>query len=175
MLMRARSRSASVEGEGAGPARRDRLTGVTFDAASIGHGTPEQEGERLTAIRDLLDDNVFGLVGRDGGPYWLHLTIQEGKLSLQVRDEADRGMVTHLLSLSPFRGIIKDYMMVCDSHHAARRSASSAGIEAIDMGRRGLHDEAGHLLAERLRSRIAVDFPTARRLFTLIVALHWKG
>ena len=94
---------------------------------------------------------------------------------LDIRSEAGEPIIAHLLSLSPFRRVVKDYFMVCESYYAAIKTASAAQIEAIDMGRRGLHDEAAHLLIERLNGKIDVDFDTARRLFTLITALHWKG
>ena len=155
--------------------RRRRLVSVSLDEASIGRGNPDQEHERATAIHDLIGANVFGLAGHDGGPYCLHLALHEAKLAFDVRDERGARIITHLLSLSPFRRLLKDYFLVCESYYAAIRTASPSRIEAIDMGRRGLHDEAGQLLAERLKGKIEVDFDTARRLFTLVMALHWKG
>jgi uncharacterized protein (UPF0262 family) len=97
------------------------------------------------------------------------------KLAIDVRDTAGAQIITHILSLAPFRSVVKDYFLVCESYYAAIRTASAAQIEAIDMGRRGLHNEAATILMERLNGKVEIDFDTARRLFTLIMALHWKG
>ena len=153
----------------------DRLISVTLDAASIGRGTPDQEHERQIAIYDLVEDNAFALPGQNSGPYALNIALFDSKLALDVRDEAGKGVAAHILSLTPFRRILKDYFMVCESYYAAIRTATPAQIEAIDMGRRGLHDEGAALLAERLKDKIVCDQSTYRRLFTLITALHWKG
>ncbi|WP_293856952.1 UPF0262 family protein [uncultured Alsobacter sp.] len=155
------------------PARR--LMAVTLDEVSIGRGMPEQEHERAVAIYDLIESNSFGLPGHEGGPYALHLSLTANKLSFDVRDSAGSPLITHILSLAPFRSVVKDYFLVCESYYAAIRTASAAQIEAIDMGRRGLHNEAANILVERLAGKIEIDFDTARRLFTLITALHWKG
>lgn len=152
-----------------------RLVRVVLDEASIGRGNPDQEHERLIAIYDLVEVNSFALPGHDGGPYALHIALQEKKLCLDVRTHVDEPVVRHILSLTPFRRILKDYFLVCESYYAAIRTATPAQIEAIDMGRRGLHNEGATLLAERLDGKIECDFDTARRLFTLITALHWKG
>jgi uncharacterized protein (UPF0262 family) len=152
-----------------------RLVSVTLDDASIGRGAPEQEHERAVAIYDLIEANSFGLPQHDGGPYALHLSLVSSKLALEIRTDGGSPVVTHILSLTPFRRVVKDYFMVCESYYAAIRTASAAQIEAIDMGRRGLHDEAATLLMERLDGKVEIDFDTARRLFTLIMALHWKG
>ncbi len=154
---------------------RNRLIEITIDEASIGRGTADQEHERAIAIYDLIEDNSFGLPGHEGGPYRLHIGLHEAKLALNVRDEAGAGIIVHILSLTPFRRILKDYFMICESYFAAIRTASPAQIEAIDMGRRGLHNEGAQLLGERLKGKIDCDFDTARRLFTLVTALHWKG
>ncbi|WP_460447829.1 UPF0262 family protein [Alsobacter sp. SYSU BS001988] len=152
-----------------------RLAAVTLDDVSIGRAAPEQEHERAIAIYDLIECNCFGLPGHDGGPYSLHIGLLEGKLALDVRDEKGASVITHILSLAPFRRVVKDYFLVCESYYAAIRTSSAAQIEAIDMGRRGLHNEAAELLVQRLDGKIEVDFDTARRLITLIMALHWKG
>ncbi|MBB4197008.1 hypothetical protein CCR94_23445 [Rhodoblastus sphagnicola] len=157
------------------PARRNRLIAVTLDEASIGRGAPDQEHERAIAIYDLIEDNSFGLPGHDGGPYRLCIGLLDGKLALNVSGDADEPIYTHILSLRPFRRILKDYFLICESYFAAIRTASPAQIEAIDMGRRGLHNEGAQLLLDRLRGKIDTDFDTARRLFTLVTALHWKG
>jgi uncharacterized protein (UPF0262 family) len=99
----------------------------------------------------------------------------DAKLVFQIRDESGANVVTHILSLTPFRRILKDYFLICESYYAAIRTATPSRIEAIDMGRRGLHNEGAQLLAERLKGKIDTDPDTARRLFTLITALHWKG
>jgi uncharacterized protein (UPF0262 family) len=154
---------------------RNRLAAVTLDPASIGRGSADQEHERAVAIYDLIEENAFALPGRDEGPYSLHLSLVEGKLGFDVRDSAGAALVAHLLSLSPLRRVIRDYFSVCESYYAAIRTATPSQIEAIDMGRRGLHDEAAQILATRLAGKIDIDFNTARRLFTLVTALHWKG
>ena len=152
-----------------------RLVAVVLDEESIGRGNPDQEHERLVAIYDLVESNRFGLPGHDGGPYVLHLSIEERKLALSVRTEAGEPIIKHILSLSPFRRLLKDYFMVCESYYAAIRTATPEQIEGIDMGRRSLHNEGATLLAARLEGKIACDFDTARRLFTLVTVLHWKG
>ena len=108
------------------------------------------------------------------GPYALTIALYDAKLAFDIRTEADGPVTTHILSLTPFRRIVKDYFMVCESYYAAIRTATPTQIEAIDMGRRGLHDEGATLLAERLKDKIVCDTATYRRLFTLITALHWK-
>lgn len=160
--------------QAAGDDRR-RLLDVTLDEASIGRGTPDQEHERRIAVYDLIEENSFALPGRDDGPYRLAVAIQDGKLLLAVSSRDGQALMSHLLSLKPMRGVIKDYLMLCDSYYAAIRTSTPNQIEAIDMGRRGLHDEGAEVLAERLDGKIACDKATWRRLFTLITALHWKG
>jgi uncharacterized protein (UPF0262 family) len=152
-----------------------RLVNITLDDASIGRGNADVEHERMVAIYDLLEDNAFEPVGHDGGPYALHIAIADNRLVFDIRLGDGSPVVAHHLSLSPFRRIVKDYFMVCESYYAAIRTASPAQIEAIDMGRRGLHNEGSELLQERLKDKVVVDFDTARRLFTLISVLHWKG
>jgi uncharacterized protein (UPF0262 family) len=154
---------------------RDRLVSIVLDDVTIGRGSPDQEHERAVAIYDLVEANNFAVPGHESGPYSLVIGLVEGKLALRIV-QADAGdLITHFLSLTPLRRIVRDYRMVCDSYHAAIRTASSAQIEAIDMGRRGLHDEAADILRERLAGKVEMDFDTARRFFTLVFALHWKG
>ena len=155
--------------------RRNRLCAVNFDDASIGRGTADQEHERAIAVYDLIEENSFGLPDHAGGPYQLNIALHNSKLALDIRSEAGDQIVTHILSLTPFRGILKDYFMVCESYYAAIRTSTPAQIEAIDMGRRGLHNEGAQVLSERLKGKIDIDFDTARRLFTLATALHWKA
>ncbi len=153
----------------------DRLLAVALDEASIGRGTPDQEHERRIAIYDLIEDNSFALPARQDGPYRLAVAIQDGKLLLAVSAQDGRPLISHLLALKPLRGTVKDYLMLCDSYYAAIRSATPTQIEAIDMGRRGLHDEGAALLRDRLAGKFECDGATWRRLFTLVTALHWKG
>jgi uncharacterized protein (UPF0262 family) len=152
-----------------------RLVEVTLDEASIGRNNAEVEHERDVAIFDLLERNAFALEGHDGGPYTLHLSLADNRLVFTVGD-IDRAPIQHvMLSLSPFRRLVKDYFLICESYYQAIKTQPASKIEAIDMGRRGIHDEGSQLLMERLKGKIAVDLPTARRLFTLLCALHWKG
>jgi len=148
---------------------------VILDEASISRGAADQEHERQIAIYDLIDENSFALPGRDAGPYGLKIALQDAKLVLEIADESGNPIVAHILSLTPFRGLLKDYFMICESYYAAIRTAMPTQIEAIDMGRRAVHNEAAELLLERLKGKIDCDRDTARRLFTLVVALHWKG
>jgi uncharacterized protein (UPF0262 family) len=152
-----------------------RLVAVTLDEASIGRGSPDQEHERAIAIYDILEANSFAIPEHEGGPYALHLALVENRLCFDIRSAEGDPLIAHHLSLTPFRRVVRDYGMVCDSYYKAIRSASPAQIEAIDMGRRGLHNEAAELLLERLEGKVVLDHDTARRIFTLIFALHWKG
>ena len=152
-----------------------RLVKITLDEGSIGRSSQDIEHERAVAIYDLIEDNSFAPADHDGGPYALHLSITENRLVFDIRQQDGAPLMAHLLSLTPFRKIVKDYFMICDSYYKAIRTASPTQIEAIDMGRRGLHNEGSELLMERLKEKIGVDFDTARRLFTLICVLHWKG
>ena len=154
---------------------RARLVGVELDERSIERGNPDVEHERAVAIYDLLEENSFAPVGTREGPYRLKLSISENRLVFQVADEDGTHVVTHILSLSPLRKVVKDYFLICESYFSAIRRAAPAQIEAIDMGRRGVHDEGSRLLAERLEGKISVDHDTARRLFTLLCALHFRG
>lgn len=152
-----------------------RLVEVTLDSGSIGRNSTDVDHEREVAIFDLLERNSFALEGQDGGPYSLHLSLADNRLVFTVGDTNKTPIVHVMLSLSPFRRLVKDYFLMCESYFQAIKTAPPSRIEAIDMGRRGLHDEGSQLLKERLKGKIRVDLPTARRLFTLICALHWKG
>lgn len=151
-----------------------RLSAVRLDESSIGRGTPDQEHERRIAIYDLLEDNSFSLPDREG-PFALDISLQDSKLVFDISGPSDAAGMTHILSLTPFRRLLKDYFQVCETYYAAIRTATPAQIEAIDMGRRSLHNEGASLLADRLAGKIELDVDTARRLFTLLTALHWKG
>ncbi len=157
------------------PNSKAKLVAITFDEASIGRGNPNIEHERKVAVYDILEGNRFALDGRDGGPYTLNLSIVEDRLVFAVAQEGSDETFTVVLSLTPLRRIMKDYFIVCESYYQAIRSAPPSRIQAIDMGRRALHDEGSRILAERLGGKITVDRDTARRLFTLICALHWRG
>ena len=153
----------------------ERLTSVTLDDSAVIRRSAEVEHERAVAIYDLLEDNCFRPIGDYSGPYHLHLSIAENRLQLDILDEADKPLDTVALPLLPFRRVIRDYFAVCETYYEAIKTASPAKIEAIDMGRRGLHNEGSELLQERLDGKIEVDFDTARRLFTLICVLHIRG
>jgi uncharacterized protein (UPF0262 family) len=152
-----------------------RLVSVTLDEASIGRSSADVEHERAVAIYDLIEQNAFGPVGHEGGPYTLQIGITENRLVFDVRLADGTPVIAHMLSLTPFRRIVKDYFLICDSYYKAIRTSTPSQIEAIDMGRRGLHDEGSRVLMERLKDKIEVDFDTARRLFTLLSVLHWRG
>ena len=152
-----------------------RLIEVTLDEASIGRNNAEVEHEREVAIFDLLEQNRFALQDHDAGPYTLRLSLADNRLVFTVGDEAREPIQHVMLSLSPFRRVLKDYRMICESYNEAIRHATPNQIEALDMGRRGIHNEGSDLLRERLKGKVGMDHDTARRLFTLICALHWRG
>ena len=153
----------------------NRLVAVTLDEGSIGRSNSDIEHERATAIYDLIEENSFAPVGHGGGPFALHIGLRDNRLVLDIRRENGKPVIAHMLSLTPFKGIVKDYYMICDSYYAAIRTATPDRIEAIDMGRRGLHDEGSRILQDAISRKVKVDFGTARRLFTLLCVLHWKG
>src|ERR1700746_711248 len=152
-----------------------RRAAVTLDEASLGRSSDDVEHERRVAIYDLLEENKFRPVGHDGGPYALQLSISGNRLVFDIRLTDNTPVIAHLLSLAPFRRVVKDYFVVCDSYYAAIRTATPDRIEALEMARRGLHGEGSRLGMERLKRKVRIDFDTARRLFTLISVLHWKG
>jgi uncharacterized protein (UPF0262 family) len=150
-----------------------RLQSVVLDEASLASASRDQEHERQVAIFDLLESNYFAPEGAPAGPYDLKIALIDNRLALDI--SGPNYQYRHLLSLSPFRRVIKDYFMVCESYYDAIRNSTPAQIEALDMGRRGLHNEGSTLLRERLQGKVDTDLDTARRLFTLICALHWRG
>jgi uncharacterized protein (UPF0262 family) len=156
-------------------ASRTRLVAITLDEKSTATSNPNIEHEREVAIFDILDGNSFAVEGREDGPYTLKLGIVEDRLVFSIGDETGANLVTHLLSLTPLKRIMRDYFLICESYYEAIRTAPPSRIQAIDMGRRGLHDEGSRTLQERLAGKLTFDLDTARRLFTLICALHWKG
>ena len=151
--------------------QRRRIVDIVLDEDSVARRTPEVEHERAVALFDLLEENDFALVGTPG-PYRLRIGVFEQRLVFDVRDEGDNKLRDIVLSLTPFRKVVKDYFLICESYYAAIKKLGPAQIEALDMGRRGLHNEGSELLRERLAGKIEVDHDTARRLFTLICALH---
>jgi uncharacterized protein (UPF0262 family) len=152
-----------------------RLIDLVLDEQTVMRRSPDVEHERKVAIFDLLEENSFTPNGSPGGPYRLHLAIEESRLVFDIRLEDDVPHGKVMLSLTPFRRIIKDYFLICESYYDAIKTAAPSQIEAIDMGRRGLHNEGSQLLKERLAGKIDLDFDTSRRLFTLICVLHIKG
>jgi uncharacterized protein (UPF0262 family) len=155
---------------------RNRIASIRIDSGSIARGNANIEHEREVAIFDILDGNSFTLEGIDKGPYRLEIAIADDRLVMSVFPEGGDGTVAvHTLTMTPLKRLLKDYFMVLDSYYQAIRSGQPSRIEAIDVGRRGLHDEGSRLLQDRLAGKISMDFDTARRIFTLITALHWKG
>jgi uncharacterized protein (UPF0262 family) len=152
-----------------------RLVAIALDEHSIARTHAFIEAERAVAIDDILAGNSFLPAGRVEGNFRLVLSVRDGRLVFDVRDNAGGPVAAHLLSMKPFARVVKDYFLICESHLAAVRTAGAARIEAIDMGRRGIHDEGAAILRDRLAGKIALDHRTARRLFTLICALRWKG
>lgn len=156
-------------------ASRFRIASLHLDEKSLVRRTREIEQEREIAIYDLLEANSFAPRHSPGGPYRLLLAVKENRLVFDIRLQSGESHGRLMLSLTPFRRIVKDYFLVCESYFKAIRNAPAHQIEALDMGRRGLHDEGSTLLKERLKGKIEVDFDTARRLFTLLCVLHLKG
>ena len=148
---------------------------IHFDKRSVDKRNPEIEHERAVAVYDLLEQNSFAPVGHGGGPYDLHLGVVDNRLKLDIRAYDGKPVIIFGLSLSPFRRVIRDYSIVCESYYAAMHSQSLTQVEAIDMGRRAVHNEGAELLIQRLENKVAIDRDTARRLFTLIYVLHTAG
>ena len=158
---------------GADAASRDRIATVVLDGEALTRLSPIQEADRIQATADLAAENRFALP-KHPGPYALHLSIQEGRLVFDLRDMTDQPLIAIVLALGPFRGLLKDYQMLVDSHILAMEEGREARIQAIDMGRRGLHNEGAALMIERLEGKAEIDFATARRLFTLVCVLHQR-
>jgi len=159
----------------AGEMPPQRIAAITLDEHSVVRRSPAIEHERAIAITDLLRDNRFAPDSGLEGPFDVHLAIEENRLAMTVRSVADGSNETIVLPLAPFRHIIKDYFLVCESYYQAMRGTGLARVEAIDAGRRSLHDEGSALLIERLAGKVAIDHATARRLFTLICVLHLRA
>ena len=152
-----------------------RIAAIELDEKTVVRRTRQIEQEREIAIYDLLEENTFRPQNSPGGPYKLVLGIEENRLVFDIRLEDDSAHGRILLSLTPFRRVVKDYFLICESYFKAIRDAPPSQIETLDMSRRGVHDEGSQLLMERLNGKIELDRDTARRLFTLICVLHLKG
>ncbi|HJN26211.1 MAG TPA: UPF0262 family protein [Rhodospirillales bacterium] len=152
-----------------------RIADIFLDEKSVVSRSAQVDHERKVAIYDLLEENHFQPSGDYTGPFNLHLSIAENRMVFDVRDIENNELVRFTQPLSPLRSIVKDYFMVCDSYFKAIKSSSPSQIEAIDMGRRGLHNEGADILKERLAEKVGIDTDTARRLFTLICVLHIRA
>jgi uncharacterized protein (UPF0262 family) len=153
---------------------RNRLKEVLLDEATIPRGVADRDHERAVAIFYLVEDNSFGVQGRDDGPYSLTIAQSESRLTFDVRSKTGERVVEFAVSMTPFRPLLKDYFLVCETYYSAIRTASPRQIEAIDRERSALHNEGASLIAARIADKVEIDEATARRLFTLISALHWK-
>src|SRR5205085_3562047 len=156
-------------------AEPQRIATITLDERTVIRRSRAIEDERAAAITDLLKDNRFTPLSGLAGPFHLHLAVEENRLVMDIRAAADGSSESFVLPLAPFRRIVKDYFLVCESYYEAIRDKTLTQVEAIDVGRRSLHDEGSELLAERLAGKVAIDHDTARRLFTLICVLHLRS
>jgi Uncharacterized protein conserved in bacteria len=147
-----------------------RLASVSLDPRTLPTPSAEIEHERRVAVFDLVEKNVFEPVGAEAGPYALKLSNQDGRLVFDI--EGPSFSRVHGLSMSPMNKVIKDYIDICDSYYEVLRGADASKIEAVDMGRRGLHNEGAEILQQRLAGKVSIDQETARRLFTLVTALY---
>jgi len=155
--------------------RDQRIVKVTLDERTVLRRRADIEHERATAILDILEENSFAPAAGVDGPFHLHLAIEDNRLALDIRSAIGGPLLKTVLPLIELRAIVKDYFLICESYNQAVRNAPVSRIEALDQGRRALHNEAAELLRERLADQVAVDFETARRLFTLICVLHIRG
>ena len=158
----------------------NKIVRIDIDDSGLPAPTPEIEQERKVAIFDLLEDNSFRVIGREGetppeGPFCLFLAIRDRRLVFDIRSEGEEPVVEFQLALGPFRQVVKDYFQICESYFDAVKTMPPSQIEAIDMARRGIHNEGARVLQERLDGKVEVDTDTARRLFTLICVLHFGG
>ncbi|MEE2980812.1 MAG: UPF0262 family protein [Pseudomonadota bacterium] len=157
------------------PATTQRIANVTLDERTVVRRSTDIEHERRVAIFDLLEDNSFAPDGLDSGPYHLHLAIEDNRLAMHINDTDDQPLERVMVPVSPYRRLIKDYFTVCESYFEAIKRSAPSQIEAIDMGRRALHNEGSDLLREQLADKVAIDDDTARRLFTLLCVLHIRA
>jgi uncharacterized protein (UPF0262 family) len=154
---------------------RQRIAKIELDERTVVRRNPDVEHERAVAIFDLLEENSFALAGNDQGPYQLHLGIEENRLVFDIRSRDGAPCERIQIALNAFRTVVKDYFTVCETYYEAIKRSSPSQIEALDMGRRSLHNEGSELLRDRLKDRVELDFNTARRLFTLICVLHIRA
>lgn len=166
--------AASDAGSGTPPLPTQRIVKLVLDEDTTSRRSPEVENERAVAIFDLIEENQFVPAIDHPGPFHLRLSIEENRLNFDIRDTDDQEVYRFILSLAPFRRIVKEYFDICSSYYAAIRRASPSQIEAIDMGRRGLHNEGSEVLRDRLAGKVELDNNTARRLFTLICTLYFR-
>ena len=152
-----------------------RIASIEIDEKSLAPAGPDADHERKVAIFDIIEGNTFRIIGHDGGPYAVVLSLADNRLVFDVAEEGGAPVRKLMLSLTTLRRVIKDYFMICDSYYDAIRNSTPSQIEAIDMGRRGLHNEGSQILTEKLADKVEVDFDTSRRLFTLVCALHARG
>jgi uncharacterized protein (UPF0262 family) len=157
------------------PEGTQRIAEITLDEHTVVNRSAEIESERAAAIADLLGQNSFAPASGIEGPFRLHLAIEENRLVMEISPIADGTGETVVLPLAPFRRIVKDYFLVCESYYQALRASNLSRVEAIDVGRRSLHDEGSALLTDRLAGKLELDHDTARRLFTLICVLHLRA
>jgi uncharacterized protein (UPF0262 family) len=157
-----------------GPESRDRLSEVFLDEDTIPRGAIDVDHERSVAIFDLVEENLFGIPGRDDGPYTMTISQEESKLAFDVRTSDGEPAVSIVVSMTPLRPLLKDYFMVCETYYSAIRTASPRQIELIDRERAKLHNEGAELMAHRLMEKVTIDQGTARRLFTLVSTLRWR-
>ncbi|HJS33640.1 MAG TPA: UPF0262 family protein [Alphaproteobacteria bacterium] len=155
--------------------RRQRIVKIDLDERSVVRRSPDVEHERAVAIFDLLDENHFAPIGDVGGPYELYLGLEEDRLVFDIRNQGGGELGKVMIGLAPFRRVVKDYFTICETYYDAIKRASPSQIEALDMGRRAMHNEGSELLRERLVGKVELDLNTARRLFTLICVLHIRG
>ena len=156
-------------------ANPNRLIAVDLDPSIGSAPSPDAEHERRVAIYDLIEENSFALTNGKQGPYRLQLSNQEGRLMFEIFDIHEEKISIIGLSMTPFRAVVKDYFQICESYYQAIRNSTPSQIETIDMARRGLHNDGSEILKERLTGKVDIDFDTARRLFTLVCVLHWRG
>jgi len=154
---------------------KQRIVNIFLDEKSLVRRAAHVEHERKVAVYDLLEDNHFAPVGDDRGPYTLHLGIENNRLVFDIRTEGGDKLDRFTLPLNSFRKIVKDYFIVCESYLEAIKTAPPSRIEALDMGRRGLHNEGSDILRDRLEGKVDINKRTARRLFTLICVLHIRA
>ena len=153
---------------------RNRLAEVVLDEKTIPRGAADVDHERAVAIFDLIEENAFAVPGRDDGPYALRISQEESKLTFEVTTAAGEPAASIVVSMTPFRPLLKDYFLVCETYYSAIRTASPRQIEAIDRERTTLHNEGAELMAQRLAGKVDIDQATARRLFALVSALRWR-